>query len=184
MPNYSNIKGKVKNAKEGKSEDYEPMIPDGEESAIHILRFVSGEIAESKGGNIQAVLKCKVIKRGSKLNNKEEKLFFLLEHPKCPWQLDQFLAIMDGLGLDFAARVPENMEHDGWKDIFDDMDDFEGKIDFEVEYKYQYEKAGGEKKKGFDKRVTFDKIKAISWPKAEESGDDDGGEGDDQDDQP
>ena len=183
MPDYSNIKGRVKNAKEGKG-DFVPLIPDGEESATHTLRFVSASIEKSKGGNIQAVFKCQVKKRGSELNNKDENIYYLLEHPNAPWQLDHFLAVMDGLGLDWS-RIPEDMEHSGWNDIFYDLGEVSEKIDFEVEYKYQYFNSGpnkGQKKKGYDKRVNFDDIKKVKWPAVESDSKDD--EGDDEDDTP
>ena len=180
--NYSNVKSRVKKAKEGKGGNFVPMIPEGEDSATHILRFLSGKVELSKSNNIQAVLKCQVRDRKNKeLNKKDENLYFLLEHPNAPWQSDHFLAIMDGLGLDFAARVPEDMDHDGWNDIFDDMEDSSSNIDFEVEYSYQYEK-NGDKKKGYDKRVNFDALKAIAWPNSAAA--DDADEGEDEDDTP
>lgn len=166
MKNHSNLKARIANAKTGGDGKFVSLIADGQDEAVHTLRFVSAKIEKSKKNNVMAVLKCKLKKRGDKdLHDKDENLYFLLDHPDCSWQMDQLLAVVAGLGVDLN-RIDEDdlCNEDVWNDIFEDMSEFSGNIDFKVTYKFQYEK-NGDKKKGYDKRVDFDEIKAISWPK-------------------
>ncbi len=169
MPKYSNVKKRIEDNKN--SGNFIPIIPEGQESAIHTVRFITASIEESNNknnNNMQAVLKCKIIKRGHELNNKEENLYFVLNNSNCHWQATNFLELMDALGLDWD-RTDESddlMETD-WQPFFDELDDYSGNIDFDVEFKYQYD-AKGVKKKGLNKYVQLETVKRV-WPeKADE----------------
>ncbi len=186
--NHSNIQDRINNAKTGGQGKFVSLIADGQDEAVHTLRFVSAKITKSKKNNIMAEVKCKLKKRGDKdLHDKDENLYFLLDHPDCAWQMDQLLAVVAGLGVDLN-RIDEDdlCNESAWNDIFEDMADA-GNIDFKVTYKFQFEK-NGDKKKGYDKRVDFEALEAIKWPPVEGANPlahtDSGGETDDADDTP
>jgi len=161
--NYSNLKEQAKEAKESEANKGKPL-DEGTFSAV--LR--NGELTMSQAKNDMFLLEWRVNAPGDKRMHRETLRMRFTATKNTQWQIDQFLSIMDDLGVDFT-QIKKDRD---WADVFEDMEEARVKASIQVYFNDDdKDDDGNVKPKSYPEMRIVEILKALPGATVEEEED-------------